>query len=121
MCFEQIIIDLEVFRLNKKAHLGFSSEEEKWLDAVIDKVGPGGNFIGEKTTRTGARSGEWYLSNFGMHDTFEEWDKAGRPKLLDAARKEVERILSTHIPLPLDEDVERELIKIEEAAKESIQ
>jgi len=121
MCFEQIIIDLEVFRLNKKAHLGFSSEEEKWLDTVIEKVGPGGNFIGEKTTRTGARSGEWYLSNFGMHDTFEEWDKAGRPKLLDAARKEVERILSTHKPIPLDEDVERELIKIEEAAKESIQ
>jgi trimethylamine--corrinoid protein Co-methyltransferase len=121
MCLEQIIIDLEVFRLNKKARQGFDSSNEKWLDDVIEKVGPGGNFVGEKTTRSGARSGEWYLSNFGMHDTFEEWDRAGRPQLLDQAREEVERILSTHKPLPLGEDIERELKKIEEKARESLE
>jgi trimethylamine--corrinoid protein Co-methyltransferase len=93
LCLEQIIIDLEVFRLNKKARHGFDTSDEKWLEDVIEKVGPGGNFIGEKTTRTNARSGEWYFPQFGMHDTFEEWDQAGRPQLLDQARAEVERIL----------------------------
>ena len=70
---------------------GFNTSDDKWLDDVIEKIGPGGNFIGEKTTRTGARSGEWYLTDFGMHDTFGVWDQAGRPQLLDEARAEVER------------------------------
>jgi trimethylamine:corrinoid methyltransferase-like protein len=56
-----------------------------------------------------------------MHDTFGVWDQAGRPQLLDEARAEVERILATHEPLPLGEDVERELRKIEEKAKESLE
>jgi trimethylamine--corrinoid protein Co-methyltransferase len=116
MCLEQIIIDLEIFRMNKKARQGFTGEKEKWLVDVIEKVGPGGNFIGEKSTRKEARSGEWYLSNFGMHNTFEEWDQAGRPELIDEAREVVEHILKTHKPLPLDEEVERELEKIQAAA-----
>lgn len=120
MCLEQIIIDLEVFRLNKKARQGYNTSDEKWLDDIIEKVGPGGNFIGENSTRANARKGEWYYPQFGMHDSFEEWDRAGRPQLLDTARAEVERILATHEPLPLDEDVERELKSIERKARESL-
>jgi len=56
-----------------------------------------------------------------MHDTFGVWDQAGRLQLLDEARAEVERILATHEPLPLGEDVERELGKIEEKAGESLE
>jgi trimethylamine--corrinoid protein Co-methyltransferase len=118
MCLEQIIIDIEVFRMNKRARQGYTSGEDKWLDDVIEKVGPGGSFIGEKSTRAGARSGEWYLSNFGMHGSFEDWHAAGRPKVLEAAREVVEHILSTHEALPLSEEIERELIKLEGKAKE---
>jgi trimethylamine:corrinoid methyltransferase-like protein len=52
-----------------------------------------------------------------MHDTFEGWENAGRPRLLDEARGEVDSILSTHKPLPLDEEIERELDRIQKRAE----
>lgn len=116
LCLEQILIDIEVFRLTKQAHRGFVTEEHKWLDDLIEEVGPGGNFLGQRSTRDGVRDGEWYVSTFGVHDTFEAWDTAGRPKLIDEAHEKMETILATHQPLPYDEDVDRELENIQARA-----
>jgi trimethylamine:corrinoid methyltransferase-like protein len=52
-----------------------------------------------------------------MHDTFEGWEAAGRPRLLDEAREKVNEILSSHEPLPLDDEVERELDLIQKRAE----
>jgi trimethylamine--corrinoid protein Co-methyltransferase len=117
LCLEQILIDIEVFRLTKQARRGFVTEEGKWLEDVIEKVGPAGSFLSERSTREAARGGEWYISNFGMHEGFESWDAAGRPELLDQAHEMVEEMLASHRPLPLDEAVERELQKIQESAQ----
>ena len=117
LSLEQLLIDVEVFRMAKQAYKGIDTNEDKWLLDVIDKVGPAGTFMGERSTRKGVREGEWYVSTFGLHDTYEKWDAAGRPTLLEEARQRVDEILETHEPLPLDEDVERELDRIEERAR----
>jgi trimethylamine--corrinoid protein Co-methyltransferase len=88
------------------------------LEDVINAVEPGGHFLGERSTVRGVHEGEWYFSQLGVHDTFEGWDAAGRPSLVDEAREKVEQILATHEPLPLNEDVERELDRIEKRARE---
>jgi trimethylamine--corrinoid protein Co-methyltransferase len=59
---EQLLIDVEMFRMFKQARRGIVTDEEKWLDDVIEQVGPGGNFLGQRTTRTGIRNGEWYIT-----------------------------------------------------------
>jgi trimethylamine--corrinoid protein Co-methyltransferase len=82
------------------------------LEDVINQVGPGGHFLAEQSTVSGIRSSRWYISRFGMHDTFEGWEAAGRPRLLEEAREKVDQILSSHEPLPLDRDIERELANI---------
>ena len=112
LCLEQLVIDVEIFRMLKRARLGIAVDDETWLEEVINQVGPGGHFLAEMSTVRGIRSGRWYVSGLGMHDTFEGWEDAGRPRLLDEARNEVDSILSTHKPLPLDEDTERELERI---------
>jgi len=117
LSLEQLLIDVEIFKMAKRAHRGIATGEEKWLEDVIDHVGPGGNFLSERSTREGTRSGEWYVSKFGLHDTYEKWEAEGKPTLLDEARRRVDEILATHEPLPLDEDVERELDKIQERAR----
>ena len=116
-CLEQILIDIETFRLTKQARRGFVTDQEKWLEDVVEKIGPEGSFLSEKSTREAARGGEWYISNFGMHEGFESWDAAGRPELLDQTHEMVEEMLATHQPLPFDETVERELQKIQESAR----
>ncbi len=118
LSLEQLLIDVEIFRMARRAHQGIVTGEDKWLEDVIDRVGPAGNFLGERSTRKGTRSGEWYVSEFGVHDTYEKWEAAGKPALLDEARQKVDEILAAHEPLPLDEDIERELDRIQKRAQE---
>jgi trimethylamine--corrinoid protein Co-methyltransferase len=118
LSLEQLLIDVEVFRMCRQAHRGIVANETKWLEDVIDQVGPGGNFLAEYSTVDSIRGGEWYVSKFGLHDTFEAWETGGRPTLVDEAREKVDRFLATHQPLPLDENAERELDQIHKRAQE---
>jgi hypothetical protein len=43
-----------------------------------------------------------------------------RPDVLEEAREAVDRILSTHRPLPLDEEIDRELDRIKKRAAGSL-
>ena len=118
LSLEQLLIDVEVFRMCKRARQGIATDECRWLEDVASLVGPGGNFLAERSTVDGIRGGEWYVSRLGVHDTFEGWEAAGRRSLLEEAREQVEHILAHHQPLPLDEDVERELDRIQKRAQE---
>jgi trimethylamine--corrinoid protein Co-methyltransferase len=118
LSFEQLLIDVEVFRMCKRARQGIATDEERWLEEVVGDIGPGGNFLSEASTVQGVRGGEWCVSRLGMHDTFEGWVASGRPRLLEEARQKVEEILAAHQPLPLPVEVERELDRIEKRARE---
>ncbi len=118
LSLEQLLIDVEMFKMARRAYQGIATDEGRWLEAVIDSVGPGGQFIEERSTVAGIRGGEWYISKLGLHDTYEAWEAAGKPALLDEVRDEVNQILASHEPLPLGEDVERELDRIQARARE---
>ena len=120
LSLEQLVIDAEVFRMAKQAHRGISTQDEMWLDDVIQRVGPGGNFLGEKSTAVNMRSGEWLIPNLGVHKTRQAWEYAGKKDVLEEAHEKVEYILATHKSLPLGDDVEKELEKISKRAQQSV-
>ena len=120
LSLEQLVIDAEMFRMNKQAHRGIGANENTWLDDVIQRVGPGGNFLGEKSTAINMRSGEWLIPHLGVHEPRKSWELSGKKDILEEAREKVEHLLSTHKPLPLENEVIKELDKIENRAKESI-
>ena len=119
LSLEQMLIDTEIFRMCKKAHQGISSGEDKWLEEVIDQVGPGGHFLDQPSTLSAVRGDEWYISKLGVHTSFEDWEASGRPSLLKEARKKVDEILNGYNPLPLDEKTEQELVRIHKKAQET--
>jgi trimethylamine--corrinoid protein Co-methyltransferase len=119
LSLEQLVIDVEMFRMSVRAHEGINGYEERWLTDVIREAGPGSSFIGERSTLEGIRGGEWYISDLGVHEPIGYWEQAGMPSLLDQAKERVDEILATHKPLPLDEHVEKELLRIEAKARES--
>ena len=119
MSLEQLVIDAQVFRMAKQAHRGIPSRDEMWLDDVIQRVGPGGNFLGQKSTALNMRSGEWLAPELGVHNTQKAWEDAGKKDILEQAREKVEHLLATHKPLPLGDDAEKELDKIYKRAQES--
>jgi trimethylamine--corrinoid protein Co-methyltransferase len=90
--------------------------DDRWLIDVLEKQGPGGHFLSERSTRANTRNGEWYLPGLGVHDSHDAWMAAGRPTVHDEARHRVDELLSTHKPLPLGDDVERELEKLRQRA-----
>jgi trimethylamine--corrinoid protein Co-methyltransferase len=115
--FEQTLIDVEIFRMARQAHRGIDTHEERWLDEVVSDVGHGGHFLGERSTVKTLRQGEWYISDFGSHGTFEQWEADGKPALRDQARSRVEQILLEHRPLPLSREMEQELGRIQKRAQ----
>jgi trimethylamine:corrinoid methyltransferase-like protein len=62
-------------------------------------------------------SGEWFLSDLGVHESYERWRASRKGDFLDEVRERVARILATHQPLPLDEEVAKELDRICGCAK----
>jgi len=109
---EKILIDVEIFRLGKHAQKGINTNENMWLTDVIKKIGPGGNYLYEKSTVEAVRSDDWYVSDFGSHETYENWIKKGKKDLLEEAREKVSQILKSHKALLLGEDLEKELENI---------
>jgi trimethylamine--corrinoid protein Co-methyltransferase len=116
LSFDQLLVDLEIYRMVKQIRRGMDCGEEKWLDHVIEKIGPGGNFLMEDSTLKAVRSDEWYLPQLGVHDSYENWLENGHPSLAQEAGDTVHHILSTYTPEALSTDVEKELQGILAAA-----
>ena len=56
----------------------------------------------------------------GMTASFEEWQATGKREIVEDAREKVDQILSLHQPLPLDEDIDRELERIKKKAADKM-
>jgi len=109
---EKMFLDVEVFRLGRHARRGVNTSEEMWLTDTIKKIGPGGTFLYEESTVKAVRSDDWYISELGSHESYDSWKEKGEKDVLEEAHEKVKEILKTHEPLPLGEDVEKELEKI---------
>ncbi len=110
LSLEQLMIDVEMFRMSRQAFRGIPTHGEAWLDEVIQKVGPGGNFLGEKSTAKSMRSGEWLIPRIGMHQSQAAWENSGRKSILEEVHNQVDTLLAEHEPLPLSAEVEQELL-----------
>lgn len=117
LSLEQLLIDVEVFRRCQRLREGIGSPADGRLDDLLDEVAPGQTFVDHRSTRDAVRGGEWHLSRLGFQGTYEQWDQARRPDILDEARETVGAILAGHSSLPLDPDLEGELMRIQQQAE----
>ncbi len=114
---EQLIIDVELFGLCRQAMRGVDAGPELWLDDVLASVGPGGDFLGEKSTRHNAHGGEWRLAELGFHPSYESWLQEGRKDVVAEARERIEELLARHQPMEYDEDQKKALAALAERAR----
>jgi trimethylamine--corrinoid protein Co-methyltransferase len=114
---EQLIIDVEVIRRCKRLSAGIGSQEDKWLGNVISKIGPGGNYLAEISTRKAMHSGEVYFSQLGLHGSYDQWVSSGSPGILEEIHQVIQDLVRNYHPVPLAEDVTRELEVLEKRAR----
>jgi trimethylamine--corrinoid protein Co-methyltransferase len=103
LSYEEMVVGDEVAGMLLRAVEGVGVSAETLAEEVIDKAGPGGNFLFEKHTLRNLRK-ELFIP-----------DLIDRPRLEDVRRKAKEkarRIISTHRPEPLSKGVKQELREI---------
>jgi trimethylamine--corrinoid protein Co-methyltransferase len=107
---EELVIDNEIIDYALRFIEGFEVNDNTLAVDIIDKVGPGGIYLGEKHTVQHFR--ERWMSRLSDISSYETWEKRGSRTIDEVAREKVREILATHKPTPLPEDVEKEIGRI---------
>ena len=107
---EALVIDNEIIDYALRFVEGFEVNDDTLAVDIIDKVGPGGIYLGEKHTVQHFR--ERWMSRLSDISSYETWEKQGSRSIDEVAREKVREILATHKVAPLPEDVEKEIGRI---------
>ncbi len=120
LILEQIVVDNEIAHLCQRMAEGVDCSEEKMLFEDIAHVGPGGHFLGARSTRSAARSPEFYTSKLVDHHSYEAWLNLGKPSMYSKAHEVAEQILEEPLVDPLPDDVCDKLDRILQRAEREI-
>jgi len=116
--YAQLVMDAEFARMVKYCVPGIPVTDETLSVDVIAEVGPFSDFLSHDDTLKGMRGQS--RSKFIDRRVREEWTAAGATTLYDRSLAEARRILETHQPAPLSDEVAAELRSIVEGAEREL-
>ncbi len=108
--FEQLVVSNEVIGMMRRFSGGIELSEETMALDLIDRVGPGGQFLTAEHTLKNFKQ-NWY-PELMSRDPYEKWAAKGRRDLKSKATEKVQHIVRNHQPNPLADDLKSELRKI---------
>jgi trimethylamine--corrinoid protein Co-methyltransferase len=116
--FGQLVMDNEFAKMIKFLLHGIPVNDETLAVDVIREIGIGKNFLSHDATFKHMRS----QSQPKLIDrrTREEWEASGSTDISERASEEARRILETHKPDPLPDDVLATIRSIVEEAEEEL-
>ena len=117
--FAQMVIDNEIIALAKRIARGINVNHETIALDLISRLGPGGQFLGEKHTRQ-YFSKEHIIPDLFDRNAREKWTKEDGKDLAARTKQKVRRILNEHQPQPLDKDVQKKLREIMNDARRAL-
>jgi len=109
--YEQLVIDDELAGMALRCAEGIEVTAETMARDVIDRVGPGGNFLADKHTSEWFRK-EHYYSKLGDRRSRVDWENSGSKNIREQARDRAREILANHEPEPIDPTIWREIERI---------
>ena len=98
--YEMLVMTNEVIAMVKRIMRGIEVNEESLALDVINKVGPGGNFLLEEHTLHHFRKELWHPELMDRNN-YEKWRQAGEKTLGQRATEKVRRVLAEYQPEPL--------------------
>jgi len=114
--YEQYVLDNEMCGMVARSLEGVSFSPETLALDLIDKVGPGGHYLGERHTLD-FLAREHFIPRIADRLSRDAWERKGMRTATDRAREVARSILETHQPTPLPIDVDDELRSIIRAAE----
>ncbi|RKX75539.1 MAG: trimethylamine methyltransferase [Spirochaetes bacterium] len=116
---DALVMADELIGYARKFCCGIKVDDESLALDVIDKVGPGGDFLTTQHTYKHFKTETWYPDLF-RRDIYENWMDAGRKTLTQRANEKAVAILEDYQPEPLPKNVEKKLRDIVERAEQKI-
>lgn len=106
--YDMLVMANEIIAMTKRIMKGININEETLALDVIDKVGPGGNFLLEKHTLNHFKNEHW-ASELMDRSTYGKWMHAGGTTLGQRVNEKVKRILREYRPEPLSSEQLKEI------------
>lgn len=116
--YAQLVMDAEFARMVKYCVPGIPVNDKTLSVDVIAEVGPFGDFLSHDDTYAGMRGQS--RSSLIDRRVREEWAAEGASTLYDRALAEARRILETHVPEPLPDEVVAKLKSIISDAEDEL-
>ena len=113
MSYEQLLIDQEIVRMIRRILQGIAVNKDTIALDVIQKVGPAGNYLGERHTLKYMRK-ELSTTNLINRKMRDNWEKAGSKDMAQRAREQAIEILENYKATPLPKDVAKKIRDIVE-------
>ena len=108
--FEMVVVAEEIVSYVRRLMSGIEVSPSTLALAVIDEVGPGGDFLSTAHTLQNFRS-IWGPSLFDRN-SFHGWVEAGRPNMIRSAREAAIEAIGSHVPEALPSGLLAELEEI---------
>ena len=109
----QIVIDCEIVGIIRRLLAEVTISREEILAEMIERIGPGGHFLGEKDTTRRLRAGAQYTPTVSTRLSYDAWKAEGRDEIA-AAREKVAATLTARADWrpALDDDQLRALADV---------
>ncbi|NWG02016.1 MAG: trimethylamine methyltransferase family protein [Syntrophaceae bacterium] len=114
-----IVMGSEIISYVKRIRRGFDISQEQIAMEVIQKVGPGGNFLTTESTRRLHRQEHW-RPKYMNRDNPDMWKEKGSKTYGERVTQKALEILETHRPEPLPDSVRQKLEELIKKAEKSL-
>jgi trimethylamine--corrinoid protein Co-methyltransferase len=108
---QMLVLCDEIIDMVKHVGRGIRVDEETLCVDVIDRVGPGGQYLSEDHTLENYRKDFWFPKLMDRSG-YESWLAEGGKTLRERVDEKMNQILETHRPAPIDEALTREMKSI---------
>lgn len=116
---ESLVACNEGIGLVKRLIQGIEVSPETLAVDLIDKVGPGGNFITQKHTAKHMRKEMWFPELFNRSN-YDTWEAEGSLTLGNKARDKALKILASHTPRELAPEIKGRIAEVIKSRENSL-
>jgi trimethylamine--corrinoid protein Co-methyltransferase len=113
---EMLVMTDEIIAMARRLLRGIEVNDETLMLDLIDKVGPGGEFISRQETAQRCRVEIW-VPRLMDRSAFANWQAAGSQTMHDRIQVRLEKLLATHKPIPLSDGAAQDIKSILMAAE----
>jgi trimethylamine--corrinoid protein Co-methyltransferase len=113
---DMLVLQAEIVRYVESTLREIDFSDAAFGLEVIEEVGPGGRFLDQIHTARRFRKELWFPDLLDRY-FYDQWLLFGATTLEQRCRMRREELLAAHVPVPLPDDVEREIARIVAAAQ----